>query len=133
MDNSISAHVSECYLWPENLSADTVIDPQAIATYFGGDTSLLHKFAAVFIAEAPKLVNAMDEAFASGDLPALEMHAHTLKSQIRYFGYADLVNCLQNIESLAEAREPIETLASCMEKFNRGFPEVYKALADLVA
>ncbi|MBL7798813.1 MAG: Hpt domain-containing protein [Saprospiraceae bacterium] len=110
-----------------------VIDPQAIATYFGGDTSLLRKFAAVFIEEAPRLVNDMDEAFASGDLAALELHAHTLKSQIRYFGYADLVNCLQQIESLAEAREPVEALAPCMEKFNLGFPEVYKALADLVA
>jgi len=111
----------------------TVIDQQAIATYFGGDTSLLRKFAAVFIAEAPQLVNAMDEAFASGDLAALELHAHTLKSQIRYFGYVELVNCLQHIESLAETRTPIGAMAPCMEKFNRGFPEVYKALAELVA
>jgi len=110
-----------------------VIDQQAIATYFGGDTSLLRKFAAVFIEEAPKLVNGMDEAFASADLPALEIHAHTLKSQIRYFGYVELVNCLQHIESLAESRAPIERLAPCMETFNRGFPEVYKSLAELVA
>ncbi|MFN0016127.1 MAG: Hpt domain-containing protein [Saprospiraceae bacterium] len=110
-----------------------MIDQQAIATYFGGDTSLLRKFASIFVEEAPRLVNAMDEAYSSRDMAALEIQAHTLKSQVRYFGYLDIVNCLQEIESLAEARAPQEHLTPHMEVFNRGFPEVYKALTELVA
>ncbi|MEQ1744640.1 MAG: Hpt domain-containing protein [Saprospiraceae bacterium] len=118
---------------PSPLNSLTVIDQQAIATYFGGDTSLLRKFASIFVEEAPRLVNAIDEAYSSADMASLEIHAHTLKSQIRYFGYAEVVNCLQEIENLAEAGAPQAHLAPCMEAFNRGFPDVYKALTELVA
>ena len=106
-----------------------MIDPNALATYFGGDTALLRKFAGVFAREAPGVVSLLDEAMASGDLPAVALHAHTLKSQIRYFGYADLADRLQEIEQLAEGRTVPEPLAALVAAFNRDFHAVYREVA----
>jgi HPt (histidine-containing phosphotransfer) domain-containing protein len=108
-----------------------MLDQTAIQTYFGGDTSLLRKFAGIFVQEAPNLVNLMDEALASGDLPALAIHAHTLKSQIRYFGYSDLTNRLQDIEQQADAQTSPEVLAPLLRAFNQDFREAYQAVAAL--
>lgn len=110
-----------------------MIDPQALATYFGGDTALLRKFAAMFVQEAPKIVNLMDEALTSGDLPAMAIHAHTLKSQIKYFGFPELVEQAQEMEHLAEAGVASERLSALFAIFNRGFMAAYSAVAALGA
>lgn len=109
-----------------------MIDQKSIATYFGDDDSLLRKFVTVFIQESPELVNQMDEALASNDLPGLALHAHTLKSQIKYFGYPELVNRLQELENLAEQQESPRLLGLLFTEFNRAFREAYEALSALV-
>ena len=108
-----------------------MIDQKTIATYFGDDASLLRKFVTVFVRESPVLVNQMDEALASGDLPTLALHAHTLKSQIKYFGFAPLVSHLQEIEQLAEQPGPSTKLPTLLSEFNRGFQEAYTALSAI--
>ena len=108
-----------------------MIDQKTIATYFGDDASLLRKFVAVFVRDSPVLVNQMDEALASGDLPALALHVHTLKSQIKYFGYPELVSRLQEIEQLAEQAGGSPLLPGLLSAFNRDFREAYAALAAI--
>lgn len=109
-----------------------MIDQNTIATYFGDDTSMLRKFVTVFIRESPGLVNQMDEALCSGDLQALAIHAHTLKSQLKYFGYAELVSSLQTIESQADQQAGPQTLMPLLAAFNRDFREAYEALSAIL-
>jgi HPt (histidine-containing phosphotransfer) domain-containing protein len=109
-----------------------MIDQKTISTYFGDDDSLLRKFVAVFVRESPLLINLMDEALASGDRNALALHAHTLKSQIKYFGYPELVQQLQEIEHMAEQPAPTPLLPGLLSEFNRDFRGAYEALAAIV-
>ncbi len=109
-----------------------MIDQKTIATYFGDDKSLLRKFVGVFVRESPVLVNQLDEALASGDYAAVALHAHTLKSQLKYFGYPELVKGLQENETLAEQAEPSPLLPGLVSEFNREFRGAYAALAAIV-
>ena len=108
-----------------------MLDQNTIATYFGNDTSMLRKFVLVFIQESPALINAMDEALLSSDLSALALHAHTLKSQLKYFGYPALVQQLEEIERLADNQAPPEQLAGLLPRFNQAFQEAYQSLSAI--
>ena len=110
-----------------------MIDQKTIATYFGNDASMLRKFVTVFIGESPSLVNQMDESLCSGDLNALAIHAHTMKGQLKYFGYPELVAKLEEIEQLADKKAAPALLSNLLSTFNREFEDAYKALSAIVS
>lgn len=82
------------------------MDKSALAIYFGNDEAMLQKFVALFLENAPALVNRLDEALATADWQAAELAAHTLKGQLRYFGAEAAVERLQKLEDAAVVKDP---------------------------
>lgn len=115
-----------------SLSPIKMIDQKTIATYFGNDASMLRKFVTVFIGESPLLVNQMDESLYSGDFTALAIQAHTMKGQLKYFGYPELIAKLEEIELLADKKASPDLLELLLSNFNREFEEAYKTLSAIV-
>jgi PAS domain S-box-containing protein len=54
-------------------------DLPAALEYVGGDKALVREMAAVFLAEAPKMLEALEQAAGAGDPVALKRAAHSLK------------------------------------------------------
>ncbi len=108
-----------------------MLDQTSLAAYFGNDSAMLRKFIGLFVAEAPVLVNQIDEAILESDWPAVEQHAHTLKSQLRYFGFSEQVSKLQEIENVAERRTDLEKLPKIWAELNPELGWAYKIIADL--
>ena len=109
-----------------------MIDEKTIASFFGNDASMLRGYVTVFIRESPALVNEMDEALYSGNYTSLAVHAHTLKTQIKYFGYPDLVAQLEEMEQLSQKQVSQALLMPLLSDFNREFQEAYKALSAIL-
>ncbi len=105
-----------------------MLDQKSIATYFGNDQSMLRRFTTVFVAEAPGLVNNMDESLHTGDLASFAIQAHTLKSQLNYFGFPELVSRLREMEKQAENGEATDSLPQVFLRFSRDFREAYAAI-----
>lgn len=65
-----------------------------------GDEALLRELAAMFCAEYPKLIAAIDAAHASGDAAELRRAAHTLKGSAQVIGAAGVGTAAQRLADL---------------------------------
>lgn len=108
-----------------------MLDQTALSAYFGNDATMLRRFIGLFVREAPSLVNQVDEAIHSGDWPSVAVGAHTLKSQLKYFGFPEEVAQLQQIENLAEGREGLNRLPLLWAEFSGRLGQVYEHISKL--
>lgn len=108
-----------------------MLDQTALSAYFGHDVSMLRRFIVLFVQEAPALVNQMDEAALAGDWDGLAIAAHTLKSQLRYFGFPEQVEQLEILEKMAEHRQDLNLLPQVWQRFNADFGKAYEVVSAL--
>lgn len=64
-----------------------------------GCSGLIPELIAIFKADADSRLQAMDDAIASGDLPAVRRHIHTLKGSARQLGTDKMAVICDQIES----------------------------------
>ena len=81
-----------------------MLDPSALASLrdvLGGDDDALAGLIDSYLAEAPKLIEALNEAADSDDLDNFRRAAHTLKSSSRDFGITGLADLSARLEDAA--------------------------------
>ncbi|MEO7144567.1 MAG: Hpt domain-containing protein, partial [Bryobacteraceae bacterium] len=90
----------------------------------GGDEQLLSEVAALFLDDYPKLLRALQEGVACGDVRVVERTAHTLKGSVSNFGAEEVCRAALYLETLgrtgdlAPAAEALGQLESALEALN---------------
>jgi HPt (histidine-containing phosphotransfer) domain-containing protein len=113
---------------------DAVIDMRIIdgLRELGGEDEpgLLVEIVALYLADAPKRLQEIDHALASGDLRALERAAHTLKSSSLNVGATGMAMLCRQMEELAR-RSEVSGVRILQDKGSRHWTEVERALRSL--
>ncbi len=82
-----------------------------------------------FLAEAPKILAAIDSAVAKQDGPALEISAHTLKGIVGNFFAEDLERVSYDLEKMGKNKQFTQT-AETFQKLKEEFELLRKALVE---
>ena len=85
------------------LSDGAALDPEALLRRAGGDRRLVRELAEVFLADAPRMLEAIRASLAAGDAPALAHAAHALKGSVANFAAAEATEAALTLERLAQA------------------------------
>jgi len=80
---------------------EKVTDRRFLQQFTGGNPEKMLKYINMFLENAPKLMDAIDKAMASGDYPAVKIAAHSLKPQLSYMGVKEEVSSIFMIEQAA--------------------------------
>jgi two-component system sensor histidine kinase/response regulator len=78
-----------------------VVDVEALLRRAGGDRRLMRDMADLFLSDAPRMLDAVRDALAAGDAPALAHAAHALKGSVSNFATAEATETAQELERLA--------------------------------
>jgi len=103
MDNKQSSRLSEPDHFTEVKSSaqneeEQIIDPTMLSRMVGDDPELQAQLIGNFLETTGKLLNELDELYASKDTEAYGGMAHQLKSSVRSFGAVKLGNLFANLE-----------------------------------
>lgn len=102
---------------------EPVMDWDGALATVAGDRALLRSLVETMLEEAPGLLEAIRGAVASGDAPALQRAAHTLKGSARYFKAAGVFERARDLEKMAgdgqlhDAEAVLENLEQAMGRF----------------
>ncbi len=112
-----------------------VIDSQALDNFRlmerAGSTGLLEKIIRLFLSDAPRLMESLREAVQAGDLEALTLTAHSLKSSSATLGANALAETCRQMESLGRAGT-LEGMTELMAMVELQYQEAEKALTGMV-
>ncbi|TMQ54545.1 MAG: response regulator [Candidatus Eisenbacteria bacterium] len=113
-------------------AAEAVLDLDAMLRRAGGDRGLVREMAELFLAEAPRMLEAVRSALQNGDAPALAQAAHALKGSVSNFTTARAADAALKLERLARAGALGEARAA-HEPVEEEVARVCQALRELVA
>jgi HPt (histidine-containing phosphotransfer) domain-containing protein len=113
-----------------------VLDRDALRTLqevIGGERADLIDLMASFLEEAPQILDGMQAAGHAGDVAAVRRAAHSLKSNARDFGAAELSASCGTLESDLAGRHSFEGLAGRVAEILTLWPPVRAALEAEIA
>jgi HPt (histidine-containing phosphotransfer) domain-containing protein len=94
----------------------------------GGDRADLVDLIASFLEEAPQIFDSMVAAGNAGDVATVRRAAHTLKSNARDFGAAELSLCCASLETDLAGRQSFDDLPGRVAEILALWPPVRAAL-----
>ena len=87
------------------MPTDEIIDQSTFAGLLdslGGDVDFLNELVDAYLASSPELISSMQQAIATGDAPALQRAAHSLKTGSASFGALAFAARCKELEELAK-------------------------------
>jgi HPt (histidine-containing phosphotransfer) domain-containing protein len=112
------------------MAVQRTINYDAALSYVGGDADLLRELAGVFLAEAPKMLNAVRDAVHASDAVRLKRAAHTLKGSAGTFGAQAVHDAARKLEVMGMSNDLTGAEASWAELEGAG-RDLCQALAEL--
>jgi HPt (histidine-containing phosphotransfer) domain-containing protein len=80
---------------------EKVTDREFLERFTAGKPDKMQKYINMFLENAPKLLESMENALIAKDYPAIKIAAHSLKPQLSYMGVKEEVSCIFMIEQSA--------------------------------
>ena len=112
-------------------AAAAVLDTDALLRRAGGDRRLMREMAELFLADAPRMLDAVRDSLATGDASALSHAAHALKGSVSNFATAEATEAALKLERLARAGALGEARAAHAQ-VEEEIARVCQALRELV-
>jgi signal transduction histidine kinase/DNA-binding NarL/FixJ family response regulator/HPt (histidine-containing phosphotransfer) domain-containing protein len=109
---------------PPGSEADSPFDRKLALERVGGDVSMLHELAGMFLELAPQMLGDIYGAIESGDADILRRQAHTLKNSADNVGARRAMQAAFDLEKLAANRHP--------DGWRIGFARVESEMARLL-
>jgi HPt (histidine-containing phosphotransfer) domain-containing protein len=107
---------------------DVVFDVERARRRLGGDRQLLREMIAIFRAEAPGMVNAINAAAADDDYEALGRAAHSLRGSLGTLDAPRAFQAAAHLEAVARGAK-VEQVLSAIAELKREMTALDKALA----
>ncbi len=105
-----------------------VTDRNFLKQFTGGNPDKMQKYIVMFLENATKLLDAMDQALKAKDYAAIKIAAHSLKPQLSYMGVKEEVSHIFLIEQSAGQAAHFESIAERIVNLKR---VCYKAFDEL--
>ena len=112
------------------MPTDEIIDQATFAGLLdslGGDVDFLSELVGAYLDSSPELMGSMRQAIASGEAPALQRAAHSLKTGSASFGALAFAAQCKELEELAKTGALGEAEAKC-EALEAAYAPVAAAL-----
>jgi HPt (histidine-containing phosphotransfer) domain-containing protein len=107
---------------------EQVTDLQFLTQFTSGNTEKVQKYIGMFLENAPKLLQTVEQTLAAKDFPALKIAAHSLKPQLSYMGVKEEVSHIFLIEQTASEAVHYERLLPLVNNLknvcNKAFEEL---------
>lgn len=84
---------------------------QKLMADIGGDPEVMQDLVQTFLAEGPRIMDALRESVRSNDRRSLNRAAHSLKSTAATFGAANLSRLCRDLEKVSETEWPADAAA----------------------
>jgi CheY-like chemotaxis protein len=107
-----------------------VVDPHLVLKRVEGDMDLLQEIIALFLAEAPTITSALDQALAQQDCRALERAAHRLRGAVGHLGAGRTSDAALRLEEAARKGD-LRAAASLVAELKLALGEAVQALRRL--
>ena len=112
--------------------AGAVLDTDALLRRAGGDRRLMREMAELFLADAPRMLDAVRGSLVAGDAAALSHAAHALKGSVSNFATTEATGAALKLERLARTGALDEARAAHAQ-VEEEIARVCQALRELVA
>ncbi|MDZ4662249.1 MAG: Hpt domain-containing protein [Pseudomonadota bacterium] len=107
-----------------------VINEKQLLENFENDWVLINELTSICILKLPEYLNNVMVAVANKDFAKLELHAHTLKGSVSYFGYEPLREASHQLE-IAGREKKTGGLDIQLSTLQQEFKVFYKDLEEL--
>lgn len=87
-----------------------ITDLTFLKSLAGNDDSKQQKYIQMFLQNAPKLLEQLNQGVDNGDYPSIRSAAHSLKTQFNYMGVKEQLTHLQEMEGNASRSEKLELI-----------------------
>ncbi|MEO6833552.1 MAG: tetratricopeptide repeat protein [Chitinophagaceae bacterium] len=94
---------------------ERVTDKTFLKQFTGGKEDKIEKYVGMFLENAPRLLNHLDEGLKANDLGEIKIVAHSLKPQLTYMGVKEAVSNIFLIEQTAGGAGDIDKLPELIE------------------
>jgi two-component system, sensor histidine kinase and response regulator len=108
-------------------STEFKIDFAQVLERLGGDEQLLHEVIEIFAGQAPRHIEVLRTALASGDTAAAEMTAHSIKGELGYWGIVPVSNQAVELERLIREHD-LAAAEETFKSFAKGVDQLVAAL-----
>lgn len=98
---------------------DQVIDMTFLTRFSEGNTKKQEKYIRMFLANAPKLLEQIDQAIQTANYQQLKVAAHSMKPQLSYMGVSEKVSNIQLIEQISQEEAHQAQLPALVEQLNK--------------
>lgn len=105
-----------------------VIDLHFLQSFTSNNIDKQRKYIQLFLENAPKLVQQLQEGLAQNDFSQVKIAAHSLKTQLNYMGVKEELSKAQQLERMATSKEALPVLKELVDHLV-GITE--KAFAEL--
>jgi signal transduction histidine kinase/CheY-like chemotaxis protein/HPt (histidine-containing phosphotransfer) domain-containing protein len=110
----------------------SVTDMEFLRGFTGGKEDKIRKYVGMFLENAPKLLQQVDEMLEQKDFPALKIAAHSLKPQLSYMGVKEEVSHIFLIEQTANEAVHCDRLPPLIDNLHKVCAQAFKELAQAI-
>lgn len=107
-----------------------IINEKQLLENFEGDWVLIKELTSICMLKLPEYLNNVAGAVAKKDFEKLELHAHTLKGSVSYFGYEPLRDASYRLEVAGREKKGSD-LEAMLSTLQAEFKTFYKDLEGL--
>jgi PAS domain S-box-containing protein len=107
------------------------LDPEELLRRAGGDRGLMREMAELFLADAPRMLEAVRGALRTGDAPALAHAAHALKGSVSNFARGEATATALKLERMARSGA-LEEARAAHGRMEEEVARVCQALRELL-
>ncbi|XZF16505.1 tetratricopeptide repeat protein [Chitinophagaceae bacterium MMS25-I14] len=118
---------------PEILLPAQITDLQFLKQLTGGNSEKMRKYIGMFLDNAPRLLQNVQQALETKDFPALKIAAHSLKPQLSYMGVKEEVSNIFLIEQTASEAVHYEKLPPLVAKLHKVCEQAFRELKAVPA
>lgn len=113
---------------PQRALPEKVTDMQFLRQFTGGNPEKMTKYINMFLENAPKLLQKVDEGLAAKDFTAIKVAAHSLKPQLSYMGVKEEVSQVFLTEQTASEAGHYERLVPLIANLHRVCEKAFEEL-----
>ena len=110
---------------------DNLLDKENINKTIGTDPNLIKKIISLYLRDAPKLLNEIDEAVKNSDNKKMGENAHALKGITGYYNTDDVYNMCLKLEQLGKANAIPEKNAEITDSLSQLKDFISRLLEEL--
>jgi len=105
-----------------------VTDMTFLRTFTNGNMEKQQKYVRMFLENAPKLLNSIDQALAIKDYGTIKIAAHSLKPQLSYMGVKEEMSHIFLIEQAAGQEAHYDTIPGMVTNLKRMCDKAFEEL-----